>query len=127
MYSEPPRSAWFALGAPPTAWFLALNAGYFMVDWACGSGGGLLALHGVMLAMFALSVAAGITGLRLWRRAGMEWPGKGADVGARTRLIIVVATLGGGLFSIAILVFWLATAVLDPCGPGPRHPFSPSA
>ena len=127
MYSEPPRRLWFALAAPPLAWFTALTAGYFMVSWACGSAAGRVALHGTVLAMLALAVAAGVTAGRSWRRRRAEWPGKSPDPEARTRLLVVLATLGGGLFSLAILVFWIAALVLSPCEPGPRTPFAPSA
>lgn len=127
MSSEPPRRLWFALAAPPVAWFTALTAGYFMVSWACGSAAGRVALHGIVLAMLGLAVTGGVTAACFWRRRSAEWPGKSPHPEARTRLLAVLATLGGGLFSLAILVFWIAALVLSPCEPGPRTPFAPSA
>ena len=127
MSSEPPRSVWFVLLAPPVAWFTALSAGYFMVAWACGSAAGRAALHGSVLAMLAVGVAAAVVGLRAWRRHGEAWPGEGPEPTTRTRFLSVVGTLGAMLFSLAILIFWVATLSLSPCEPGPRTPFAPSA
>ena len=127
MSSEPPRTVWFALAAPPLAWFTALTAGYFMVSWACGSTVGRVTLHGTVLAMLTLSVAAALTAARFWRREGAEWPGKSPDPTDRTRFLAVIAGFGGTLFSLAILGFWIAALVLSPCEPGPRTPFAPSA
>lgn len=127
MSSEPPRRVWFGLLAPPVAWFTALTAGFFMVDWACGSAVGMAALHGIVLGMLALAIAAAVTAGRYWRREGAEWPGKSPDPRDRTRFLAVIAALGGTLFSLAILVFWIAALVLSPCEPGPRTPFAPSA
>ena len=127
MSSDPPRRLWLALIAPPLAWFTALTAGYFMVSWACGSTAGRVTLHGIVLGMLTLAVAAVVTAGRLWRRQGAEWPGKSSDPRDRTRFLAVLAALGGTLFSMAILVFWIAALVLSPCEPGPRTPFAPSA
>lgn len=125
--SDVPRSAWFALLAPPVAWFVALNGAYFAVDWACGSVAGLITLHAVVLAMFTLSIVAGVAGVRLWRRLGSERPGESASPVATTRLIAIVGTFGGALFSVAILWFWIAALVLSPCEPSPHPRFAPSA
>lgn len=127
MSSDPPRAVWFALLAPPLAWFAALNAAYFTVDRACASAAGLITLHIAILVPLGVAMVAGLTGGRSWRGAGGEWPGERADPGTRTRFLSVLATLGGILFSVAILWFWVAVAILDPCDPGPRSPFAPSA
>lgn len=127
MSSDPPRAIWFALLAPPVAWFAALTAGYFMVSWACGSAMGTAVLHSTLLACLLLGVAGALVAARAWRRGGGDWPGESPDPRTRTRFLTVIAGLGGILFSVAILWFWLATVVLDPCEPSPRLPFAPSA
>lgn len=130
MSSDPrhaPRAVWFALLGPPAAWFAALNAGYFMVTWACESAAGRVTLHATMAAMLALGVAAGVAGLVVWRREGRTWPGEAADPATRTRFLAVLGVFGAVVFSAAILWFWLAAVVLDPCDPGPRTPRSPLA
>lgn len=118
---------WFALVTPPVAWFASLNAAYFMVSWACGSAAGRITMHLTLLAMLAITMVAGVTGRRLWRRAGTDWPGESADPRERQRFLAALATFGAGLFSLMIAAQWIAALVLDPCEPGPRLPFSPSA
>ena len=127
MSSEPPRTVWLGLLAPPLAWFAALTAGYFMVAWACGSVVGAVTLHGVLLLMLLLAAAGGLLAVRSWRRSGDDWPGASPDPRTSTRFLSVVATFGGVLFSLAILLFWVAVVTLDPCEPGPRLRFAPSA
>lgn len=127
MSSDVPGSLWFALLAPPAAWFIALSASYFLVDWACGSLAGMIAMHGTMLAMAAAGVGAIVPAVHFWRKSGAEWPGESAEPLAWTRLLAVLAGFGGILFTLVILWFWIAALVVSPCEPGPRLPLAPSA
>lgn len=118
---------WFALLAPPIAWFTALNAGYFMVSWACGSEKGLLAMHLVLLGTLGIAIGAGLTARGEWRKSGSEWPGESGAPLERRRFLSVLGLMGAVLFSLLILAQWLAAVILGPCEAGPRLPFSPSA
>lgn len=120
-----PARLWFALFAPPTAWFVSLAAGYFLVAPACRSALGALALHAALLAGLSLSVSGGVAAFASWRRLGGGWPDETARPRARDRFVAVVAGFGGLLFSLVILWFWIAALTLEPCepdsvpGPGP--------
>lgn len=118
---------WFALLTPPIAWFTALNAGYFMVSWACGSGTGLLAMHLVLLGTLGITIVAGLTARWEWRRSGSEWPGESGAPIERQRLLSVLGLMGAVLFSLLIVAQWLAAVIVGPCEATPRLPFSPSA
>lgn len=118
---------WFALLAPPVAWFAALNAAYFMVGWACGSTAGLLAMHLALLAMLAITLLAGAAAWGDWRSGGGGWPDESADPDEVSRFVTTLAILGAALFSLLIIAKWIAALVLGPCEPAPRLPFSPSA
>lgn len=118
---------WLGLLVPPTAWFIALNACYFMVAWACDHTAGRVWLHLVCLAMLAATVAAGFGARGLWRDLGRRWPAPTADPLDRARFLAAVGGFAAALFSFAIVLQWLATLILDPCEPSPRFPLFPEA
>ena len=123
---RPPRALWFALVAPSVAFFLNLNASYFLAYWACGSRQ-LWVLHLLSAGTLAVCLGGGIAAWILFARAGRRWPGEGGDPGTRSRFMEVLALMASGFFSLIILAQWLGLLMLQPCGPAMRHPQAPDA
>lgn len=118
---------WLGLAVPPTAWFVALNAGYFMVSWACDHTVGRVLIHMVCLAMLAATAAAGLGARGVWRDLGRRWAAPTADPVDRARFLAALGVLSATLFALAIILQWLAVIALDPCDPSPRFPLFPEA
>ncbi|HEX8211558.1 MAG TPA: hypothetical protein VF584_15405 [Longimicrobium sp.] len=105
---------WFAVLAGPVAWMLGLNVQYSLVRLECENGG-VLPLHLVSLATFAIAAAGGVVAWREWRRAGGVWPGEGPGAIPRSRFMAAMGLLGSPLFALAILAQWVASWFLNPC------------
>lgn len=112
---------WVGVFAPPAAWFVALTAMFFLVQWVCGDGPALL-LHLVPAAMLATALGGGASAWRVWRRIGVQPPSEESGPAPRTRLLAAVGVLGGALFSLIILLQWLAVVLLEPCHGGGFDP-----
>ena len=128
--TQPPRGApapallWFALAAPGVAFFINLNASYFLANWACETRH-LAVLHWLSAGTLALGVAGGVAAWIPFSRARGKSPGD--PLPTRSRFMETVAMMASGLFSLVILVQWLGLLMLDPCGPAMRHPQAPDA
>ena len=118
---------WVALGLAPLAWFAAQNAGYFFVPWACARANGEWVLHGIALAALALCIASGLLGLALLRTVGAGGEDHRDDAVQRVRFLARLAIAGSILFALIMITQWIAIALLDPCMPYPRSPFTPDA
>src|ERR1043165_5194651 len=118
---------WFALGGSPAAFFINLNASYFLASWVCsGPGARALVLQGLSLFTLLLSAAAGVASWILYAQNGRRLPGENDDSSTRTRFVAVVALLASGFFSLIILAQWLGMLLMHPC-PKPMKPDSPDA
>lgn len=105
---------WFAVLAGPLAWMLGLNAGYGFVRVACAKDTSL-SLHLVSLATLLLALAGAWVAWREWNRTGRRWPGEEGGPLARSEFMAALGVMTGGLFSLAILLQWVATLYFDPC------------
>lgn len=118
---------WLALATPPLVWFSAQNAGYFLVAWACARLNGEWVLHAIAAASVALCVAAGLLSLTLLRDVGARGEDDRDDRIQRVRFLARIGVAGAIIFTLIILVQWIAVAMLDPCMPWPRSRFTPDA
>lgn len=105
---------WFAVLAPPLAWMLGLNAGYGLVRVACARNSNL-SLHLVSLATLLLALAGGWVAWRAWNRTGRQAPGEEGGTLARSRMMAVLGLMGGALFSLGIILQWVASLFFNPC------------
>lgn len=117
---------WFALAAPPTAWFCAQSAGYFVVPHAC-SARQSLPLHLIAAVAIAIIAGAGYTGFGIWRESGALPSDDEATPTDRSRFLAELAMGGAALFGLTLIGQWIAIAILGPCIPLPREPFTPDA
>jgi hypothetical protein len=117
----PPWRLFAMLTAAGTAWTLHLFAAYFVVALGCPRAwpglGWLLAGATGLFAVIAAGTGAGA--LRMRRRAGRSGA---ADV-ATLRLVLGVAALLAGLFTVGIVLGGTAAALVPVCqDPGVRAP-----
>ena len=106
---------WFAVFAPPAAWFASLVVGYFAVHEVCRVHSAL-APRLVSLLALVVAAAAGVTGRALWVRS---------ETHERTRFMAQLGVLSGSLFSMIMLLQILATLLFPTCHERPRTPESP--
>ena len=118
---------WIALATPPVVWFAAQNAGYFFVAWACARRNGEWMLHGIAIVALMLCVGAGLLALAVLRQIGAGGDDDHDDRIQRTRFLARIGAGGALLFALIIIGQWTAIAILDPCMPYPRTPFTPDA
>ena len=118
---------WLALGTPPLVWFAAQNAGYFFVPWACARNNGEWLLHGIAIAALLLCVGAGLLSLAVLREIGVAGDDDHDDRIQRTRFLARLGIGGATIFALIMIGQWIAIAILDPCMPYPRSPFTPDA
>ena len=105
---------WFAVLAGPLAWMLGLNAGYGLVRVACARNSNL-ALHLVSLATLLLALAGGWVAWREWSRTGRRWPGEEGGPLARAEFMAATGVMASALFSLAIVLQWVASLFFNPC------------
>ena len=118
---------WLALGVPPVAWFAALNLAYFFVAWACMRENGELVLHAITLGGLAASAAAGVAAWGMLTDVEPKGQDDHDDRPSRTRFLSRLGLAGAIVFSLILVVQWLAILILEPCMPMPRSRFSPDA
>ena len=118
---------WVALSTPPVVWFAAQNAGYFFVSWACARQNGEWILHGIAIVSIALTVGAGLLAWSELRHVGHRGPDDHDDHDQRMRFLARIAIAGAVIFTLILLVQWIAIAIQDPCMPWPRSRFTPDA
>ena len=118
---------WLATGAPPVAWFAALNAGYFFVSWACARTNGETILHLITGSALLVCLAAGLAGWSILTRIGATGADDEDDRVERTRFVARLAVAGALVFSLALVTQWIAILIQHPCMPWPRNPFTPDA
>jgi hypothetical protein len=112
----------------PLAVLVDLQIKYLLVQtWACKSTWSPIALHGVALAMLAVSLLAALLAVREWRGAGRVGASEGhaplfrwdpGDFGGREGRTRVVAAMGLGLSVMSawiIVAMWLPHFILGPC------------
>jgi hypothetical protein len=121
----PSAALWFALTGPAVAFLVNLNASYFLANWACETRH-LAVLHWLSAGTLALGIAGGVAAWIPFARARRKSPGD-SDSQTNSRFLEVIAMMASGLFSLVILAQWLGLLMLDPCGPGMRHPQAPDA
>jgi hypothetical protein len=101
---------------PPIATLAGMQVAYAIVDRTCRSGGhDLTGVHIVRLVTLLVIWAAGLVAWREWRSVGVEQPGDGGSVAARTRFSAWLGVFAAGLFSLVVIAQWLATLILAPC------------
>lgn len=105
---------WFAVLAAPLAWMLGLNAGYGLVRVACARNTNL-SLHLVSLATLLLALAGGWVAWREWNRTGRRWPGEQGGPLARAEFMAATGVMTSALFSLAIVLQWVASLFFNPC------------
>jgi len=106
---------WFGLLAPPLAMLINLSLGYALVPWSCSAKSRVL-LHAEIAVLVVISVIAGVVAHREWKRygGGGEADDSGGP-GARTRFLGVIGMGSSVLFTLILLMQWLANAFLTPC------------
>jgi putative membrane protein len=117
---------WFALAAPPAAWFSAQAAGYFVVPHACRLQQPL-PLHLIAAASLCIIAAAGYTAYGIWRASGGVPSDDENTPTDRSRFLAELALGGAALFVLTMVGQWVAVGILGPCLPLPRAPFTPDA
>lgn len=105
---------WFAVLAGPLAWMLGLNAGYGFVRVACAKNTNL-SIHLVSLATLLLALSGGWVAWREWTRTGRRWPGEEDGPLARAEFMAAIGVLASALFSLAIVLQWVAALFFNPC------------
>ena len=118
---------WLATGAPPVAWFAALNAAYFFVSWACVRTNGELILHLITGGALVVCIAAGLAARSILSSIGARGADDDDSRVERTRFVARLALAGALIFSLALVTQWIAILLQDPCMPWPRNPFTPDA
>jgi len=118
---------WVALSAPPLVWFAAQNAGYFFVSWACARLNGEGMLHGIAAVSTLLCIGAGLLAWSELRRVGARGADEHDGPEQRMRFLARIAIAGAIIFSLILIVQWIAIGIQDPCMPYPRSPFTPDA
>lgn len=104
---------WAGFLIPPLAFLLHLQLQYILVPFACD--GSMLMLHLSTLGMLLVAGGGGWLAWREWERVGRAWPGKGADVPARSRFMAAMGVVNGAFFAMVILAQWLPILFLSPC------------
>jgi hypothetical protein len=99
---------------PPLAVLAGMEVSYGLVGPACASGGSV-ALHLTRIVTLLIVLGAGGLAWREWRRVGVERPGDGGSVGARTRFLSWVGVFASVLFALVVVAQWLAAFILTPC------------
>jgi hypothetical protein len=110
---------WYGILVPPTAMLVHLSLAYALVPWSC-AGHSEWALHTTAIVLTLIAASGGFVGLGQWLRGGGGKQDAGAgddrrDEETRARFMGAIGIACGILFSVAILVQWLATAFLSPC------------
>jgi fucose 4-O-acetylase-like acetyltransferase len=111
--SSEPRSAglWFAVVAPPAAWFVSLVVGYFAVHEVCRVHSPL-APRIISLVALIVAIAAGLGGRGIWVASQHE----------RTRFMAQIGVLGSAVFSLIILLQIVATILIAAVARRPANP-----
>ena len=106
---------WFAFLGPAAAWTAHLLIGYGYEDAACSNDAGVDLVEPLILvatvALGAVTVAAGVAGLRLRRR-------ERDDPRGRVAFMAVFGLLSSPVFLFAIVLGGINALALDPCAPG---------
>jgi hypothetical protein len=103
---------WPALILAPALVLAEQSATYALVTPSCGRQS-ILALH--VVAAVSLVLALGMT-LTAWPRRHIANPTAEGDASqARERFLAVVATMVGGLSSLAIVALWIPNWIVSPC------------
>jgi hypothetical protein len=118
---------WLALATPPLVWFAAQNAGYFFVSWACARTNGEWMLHAIAVVSILLCLGAGLLSWAVLRDVGHRGNDDHDDRIQRTRFLGRLGIAGAIIFSLILIVQWIAIAIHDPCMPYPRSRFTPDA
>lgn len=105
---------WFAVLAGPLAWMLGLNAGYGFVRVACAKNTNL-PIHLVSLATLLLALSGGWVAWREWKRTGRRWPGEAGGPLARSEFMAAIGLMASALFSLGIVLQWVAALFFNPC------------
>lgn len=110
---------WYGVLVPPLAMLVHVGLGYALVPWSC-SGRSQLPLHATAIVLTLIAASGIVTGLGQWHEGGggKHEPGVGddrRDEATRARFMGGIGIASGVLFSLAILVQWLATVFLHPC------------
>jgi hypothetical protein len=98
----------------PLAFLLNLELSYVLVPWVCATGRHFL-LHMVPLGALLLTVSAGVSAWRNWRRAGRAGSDSTAGVMPRSRFMAGAGLLTSGLFVLVLVAQWLPNVMLIPC------------
>jgi hypothetical protein len=106
---------WFAVFGPPAAWFASLVVSYFAVHEVCRVSSPLGPRIASLVALL-IAVAAGIAGRAIWLQE---------EAHERTRFLAQISVLGGGVFSLIVLLQLVATLLLPTCHERPRTSESP--
>lgn len=102
------------LGAP-IAWLIYLLTGYLLVQYACSSGNHV-ALHLASGFFLACTIAVGVLSWKEWSKEGRRWPSDTDEgLAARRGTMSVVGLLQSGLFTLLVIVSWIAMFILHPC------------
>jgi len=124
-----------ALLGAPVAWTLHLLVGYVIVAFGCATawGGTDAAIVALTVACAAGAVAAGLLGLRLWRRAQEHrlsdeepgddepWDARLGERGARANFLAIAGVMLAILFTYAIVIEGLPPLFAPTCSAA-THP-----
>jgi hypothetical protein len=109
-----PKALWMLVVAAPIVVAAEMQANFVLVRQACSMQRNV-ALYAVIVVAMALTIAAGLVAVSIWRRAGATWPVDAADVASRVRFISVLGLLSSAMSFLVILAQGIATVHFDPC------------
>jgi hypothetical protein len=107
-------SLWGGVLLPPAAFLLNLQVAYAVVAVTCARAAPWV--HVTSALLFVLALVGGAIAYSQWRRSGGGPPGDGGNVLDRSRFLAAVGGMGSALFSLIILMQWVALLLLPPCG-----------
>jgi hypothetical protein len=109
-----PVAQWVGFFLAPAVFFAHLQIAYVIVPWACARRGDAW-FHVVGVLSVVLSLAGAIVAWRVWQRVGRDEPGEGSGALPRTRFVAVTALGMSTLFTLLLVVQWVAGFFITVC------------
>jgi hypothetical protein len=109
-----PLLQWIGLLLPAMAFFGHLEGAYVLVPWACTTGQEIW-IHVTGIVSTVASALGTWAAWRTWVRAGRDVPGEGSGSLPRTRFLGAVGVGMGVIFTLILLMQWLAAFFIGVC------------